>query len=404
MRIPSISALLLLAAAAGACAQAPGPISANSKVTRVSIAPAKAKSDAKPVDRQPSKPNTPLLPTSFSGWEAVAPAKPTADPAQADSAAAALKEYGFTDAVVGDYSRSGETLHIKALRFTDASGAYGAYTFYRHTGWPKEDIGAGAASDNNRVLFWVGNVVIDAQFPHISAMSGAEMRELAATIPIPTGNKTLAPPILGNMPQDNIDGQTTHYALGPAGYIGSAGAAAPFGVLPVDLVGFDHGAETATANYTLRSGAATLTVINYPTPQMAAAQEKRIAAYIKAGNTSQNPFTKPLLDSNPASLEVRRSGPLVVIVSGDAIQDEAHKLLASVHYEADIASVPQPVDSEVKKTAQLLLSIVTLVVIMFIAAVMLALFLGGGRALYRFSRGRPISSMNDEEFTKLDLS
>jgi hypothetical protein len=131
--------------------------------------------------------------------------------------------------------------------------------------------------------------------------------------------------------------------------------------------------------------------------------EKTISAYIKAGNTPQNVFTKPLLDSNPASLEVRRSGPLVAVVSGDAIKDEAHKLLLSVHYEADLASIPQPVDSEVKKTAQLLLSIVTLVIIMFVAAVMLGLFLGGGRALYRISRGKPVSSMHDEEFTKLDL-
>ena len=40
------------------------------------------------------------------------------------------------------------------------------------------------------------------------------------------------------------------------------------------LVGFEHGAETATATYKLRSGPATLTVINYPTPQMAAAAGK----------------------------------------------------------------------------------------------------------------------------------
>jgi hypothetical protein len=31
-------------------------------------------------------------------------------------------------------------------------------------------------------------------------------------------------------------------------------------------------------------------------------------------------------------------------------------------------------------------------------------FLGGGRALYRLSRGRPISSVYDEEFIHLDLS
>ena len=48
------------------------------------------------------------------------------------------------------------------------------------------------------------------------------------------------------------------------------------------------------------------------------------------------------MDSDLASLEVRRSGPLVCLVSGDAIPDESHRLLEMVHYEADLTSIPQP--------------------------------------------------------------
>jgi len=348
------------------------------------------------------KAEAPLLPSSFSGWEATAPITQLKDPAQIDPAsAAALKEYDFTDGIVANYSRGSDTLKLKALRFTDASGAYGAYTYFRHSGWPKEQIGTGAASDHNRVLFWQGNVFVDAEFSHVSAMTGSELRDLASTIPMPVGNKNLPPPVLGNMPQKEIDGQTTHYALGPAGYAGSTGSD---GVLPASLVGFERGAETVTANYGLRSGEATLTVINYPTPQMAAAQAKTIAAYLKTGGTPQQPFTKALQDSNPTSLEVRRSGPIVAVVSGDAIQDEAHKLVAGVHYEADMAvNVPGGGDTEVQKTAKLLVGIITLVVVMFVAALLLALFLGGGRAAFRFARGKPISSVYDQEFTSLDL-
>jgi hypothetical protein len=200
-----------------------------------------------------------------------------------------------------------------------------------------------------------------------------------------------------------MDGQTTHYALGLLGYAGPHDLKDPIAVLPPSLVGFDRGAETATATYKLRSGPAVLTVINYPTPQMAATQEKEIAAYLKAGNSPQHPFTKPLQDSNPASIEVRRSGPLVVVVSGDAIQEEAHKLIESVHYEADTSAIPGQAGNEVQKTAKMLLAIVSLVVVMFLAALLLAIFLGGGRALYRWMRGKPISSVFDEEFTKLDL-
>ena len=297
-----------------------------------------------------------------------------------------------------DYKRSGETLSLHALRFHDASGAYGAYSFYRQNGWPKEDIGTGATSNHNRVLFWLGNTVIDANFSRIGPMSGSELRELATHLPVPDGSRALAPPILSNLPKDQMDGQTTHYALGPVGYAGSGG------VLPPDLVGFDRGAEVVTATYTLRSNPATLTIVDYPTPQMAAAQEAKIRAYIKAGSQAQPAWPKPLQDSDLASIEVRRSGPLVALVSGDAIPEESHKLLATIHYEADITSIPQPGgDSEVAKTAKLLFGIAGLVFIGVSAALLLGFFLGGGRALYRIARGKPISSVYDEEFIHLDL-
>jgi len=339
-----------------------------------------------------------LLQDSFAGWVAAQPLKKLSDAAQADPAnTAMLKEYDFTDAELGDYKRSGETLSLRALRFHDASGAYGAYTFYRQSGWPKEEIGTGATSNGNRVLFWVGNTVVDANFSHISPMSGSELRELASQIPVPEGSRALAPPILANLPQASLDGQTTHYALGPAGYAGSGG------VLPPDLVGFDRGAEAVTATYSLRSGPATLTIIDYPTPQMATAQETRIRAYIKAGSQAQPAWPKPLMDSDLASLEVRRSGPLVALVSGDAIPDESHKLLATVHFESQLMSIPQPTESEVTKTGKLLLGIATLVIIGASAAVLLGFFLGGFRALYRIARGKPASSVYETEFISLNL-
>ena len=340
-----------------------------------------------------------LLPDSFSGWIATDLPQMVTDPAQADPAnAAALREYDFTDAALASYKRSGETLSRRALRFHDASGAYGAYSFYRQNRWPKEEIGSGATSNHNRVLFWLGNIVVDANFSHVGPMSGSEMRELASRLPVPGGNRTIAPPILSDLPKESLDGQTTHYALGPSGYAGAGG------VLPPELVGFDRGAEAVTANYSLRSNVATLTIINYPTPQMAAAQEAKIRAFIKAGSQAQPPWPKPLQDSDQASLEVRRSGPLLTLVSGDAIPDESHKLLGMVHFEADLTTIPAPPgDSDVAKTAKLLMGIVALVIIGASAAILLGFFLGGGRALYRMAHGKPASSVYEEEFIHLDL-
>lgn len=340
----------------------------------------------------------PLLPEVFSGWVQAQPPTPLSDPAQADSGnAAALKEYGFTGGLAATYKREDQTLSIKALRFSDVSGSYGAYSFYRGNNWPKEDIGTGAASNGNRVLFWKGNTVIDATFSHISPESASELRDLARQLPVVQGAKALAPPILANLPQRNIQPQTTHYALGPAGYAGAGGA------LPPQLVGFNLGAEAVTANYALTSGPATLTLIDYPTPQMAIAQEGKIRAYIQAGSHAQPPFPKPLADSDQASLEVRRSGPVVALVSGDAIPDESHRLLETVHYESEFVAIPQPTESEVSKTGRLLMGIAALVIIGGSAAILLGFFLGGGRALYRIARGKPASSVYETEFIRLDL-
>ena len=364
------------------------------------IAACQVKQDAKPKTSSAvtiSLPR-PLLPDSFAGWVAKEAPKALTDASQADAAnAAALKEYGFQNGREAVYTKERETLTVRALRFNDLSGAYGAYSFYRGNGWPKEDVGNGAASYHNRVMFWQGSTLVDANFSHVGAMSGSELRELARDLPEAKGTKALAPPILSDLPQRSLDGQTTHYAMGAAGYSGSGG------VLPAELVGFDRGAEAVTANYTLTSGPAVLTLIDYPTPQLAIAQEARIRDYIKASNKAQPTFPKPLAESDQASLEVRRSGPVVALVSGDAIPDESHKLLTSVHYESEYVSIPQPGVSEVSKTAKLLLGIAQLVIVGSSAALLLGFFLGGGRALYRIARGKPASTVYEAEFTSLNL-
>jgi hypothetical protein len=228
-------------------------------------------------------------------------------------------------------------------------------------------------------------------------MSAGELRDISRQLPTANGSRALIPPILASLPQSKLDPQTTHYAVGPASYAGSGG------VLPASLVDFDKGAETVTANYSLASGQATLTLIDYPTPQMAHAKVDAIRAYLKAGSQATPPWPKPLVDSDAASLEVRDSGPLVAIVSGDAVPDESHRLLESVHYEDEVTAIPQPVESEIEKTGKLLLGITVLCVVGAAAAILLGGFLGGGRALYRIARGKPASSAFDEEFIYLDL-
>ena len=368
--------------------------------------------DAQPVAPAKATPSVTLLPEVFAGWVRSGPAQTltkaqAADPANTD----ALTEYGFTGGATATYARGSEKLTVHALRFGDATGAYGAYSFYRHSGWPNAEIGAGAASDHERILFWQGNTFVDATISHVSATTAADLRELAADLLHSSASESLAPTVVGdlpNVPGDGpLQGQTTHYAVGPTGYAdaaydgpGNAGASA---VLPPALVGFDHSAEVVTASYALRSGPATLTLINYPTPQIAQAAEQAISAYVKTGNSAQHPWTQALVSSTPGSVLVKRSGPLVAVVCGDAVPDDTQRLIGLVHYDADVSRLPGGGPTEVQKTAQLLVGILLLVGVMFVAALSAALFLGGGRALIRMAQGKPASTIFDEEFTRLDL-
>src|SRR5947208_1991731 len=146
---------------------------------------------------------TPLLPKQFAGWQQSGTPHTSKDPSTADPVnATLLKEYGFTDFESASYIRDdGRKLSIKAIRFPDASGACGAFTYYHSAAMPDEKIGDQGASLNERVLFYRGNILVDAVFDKLSAMSAAELRELAGLLPLPTGNEQNLATFLSYLPR-----------------------------------------------------------------------------------------------------------------------------------------------------------------------------------------------------------
>ena len=143
-------------------------------------------------------------------------------PASADAAAAdptntaILKEYGFTDLASGTFTRDdGRKLTIRAARFADASGAYGAFTYYKQPEMLNEKIGDQGSSLNNRILFYRGNVVVDALFEKLSVMSAAELRDLANVIPLPQGGARNLPPLPTYLPRETYVKNTAKYIMGP---------------------------------------------------------------------------------------------------------------------------------------------------------------------------------------------
>src|ERR1700694_1230673 len=237
-----------------------------------------AKPPAPVVVPQTSVSSTAVLPSAFAGWEVKGAVASSDDPAAADAAnAAVLKEDGFPRLEKGAYTRDdGRNLVIKAAVFEDASGAYGAFTYYYSAEMGEETIGGQAAFLNNRVLFHQGNVLVDAVFDRMSLMSAAQLRVLAGLLPQAEGSKDNSPALPTYLPkrafEKNLEQNTTKYILGPVTLdrVGSP--------LPASMVDFKSGAEVVIGKYAAAAGDATLMLIEYSTPQIATERLRQIEA------------------------------------------------------------------------------------------------------------------------------
>src|SRR5262252_8838214 len=158
-----------------------------------------------------------ILPHQFAGWQLQGEVKTSSDPAAADSTnAVVLKEYRFTDLASATYTREdGRTLKIRAARFADASGAFGAYTFYLRPEMNKEQIGDQGSSLGDRVLFYRGHILVDAQFSKETPMSGSELSELAGALPRPGGSASNLPSFIQFLPRNGYIANTQKYVMGP---------------------------------------------------------------------------------------------------------------------------------------------------------------------------------------------
>jgi hypothetical protein len=346
-------------------------------------------------------PSTSILPKQFGGWQLSDSSRISDDPAIADPAnAAVLKEYGFTGFESATYTRDdGRKLALKAARFADASGAYGAYTFYKTPEMLSEQIGDGAASMNERVLFYRGNIVVDALFQKLSAMSAAELRELAEGFPLPPGNTRNLPDLPAYLPKLSYVKNTAKYVVGPA----ALQKLNP--PVPTELVDFNLGAEVVVGNYSSSGGESTLMLISYPTPQIAADHLRRIEAARQGNSQATNgaPANPGPILQGP--IFDKRTGPMVVIAAGPLSQDEAKALLASVNYDANVTWNENTSFGKGATMAKIVMNGIILSLIIAGLALVAGVAFGGIRILaQRLFPGRGFDRVESREFISLHLS
>jgi hypothetical protein len=324
------------------------------------------------------------LPQAFSGWRIDSQSvKTSADPATADATdAPVLKEYGFADLETATYSRNGRKMQVKAARFNDATGAFGAFTYYVQPQMQVEKIGDRGASSNTRILFCKGNILIDVSVEHLSAMSGADLRALADALPRMTSENGKLPTIPANLPSQSLLRNSSRYIIGPE-------ALARLGVpIPAQVIDFSKSPEVAVGKYRTSQGEASVILVGYPTPQIA---RERLDA-MQSAALSGGPFF------------FKRTGPYVVVVNGNIPADEAQSLLASVNYDADVMQLQPTKPKPVEDRAGFVFALMMLCVIAVLTALVFGFVFGGVRILAnRMFPNRVFSRPESVEIIRLNL-
>ena len=320
----------------------------------------------------PATPSS-ILPAQFAGWHISGSIRRSKDPAVADAVNAdLLKEYGLTDFESGTYTADdGRKVALKAIRFADASGAYGAFTYYKLPQMRQESIPDLGSSLNERVLFYRGNILVDAVFEKLTAMSAASLRELSQALSLPAGNAGNLPSLPAYLPKSGYVKNTAKYVMGPVG-LDKIGAP-----LSAPLVDFSASAEVAMGSYQTSSGVGTLMLISYPTPQLAAEHLRRIDA---ANQPNQPQSGSPIAIAGP--IFDKRTGPIVAIASGAVSQSEARALLSAVNYEADVTWNENTYQGKKNSLPNLLLNVFLLCGILIVFAGVAGLAFGGIRIFF----------------------
>jgi hypothetical protein len=333
------------------------------------------------------EPEAPLLPASFGEWKQTQLAVPQV-PAYSlvNANKDALEESGPERSAIADYVRAGRTIHAEAIQFGDRTGAVSAFTLLERLGMkPGKELGSADAVGDGAVLFTAGSSVVLVN--GVTEQDIATLKPLALSLPKVPGNKGVAPLLPTLVPAAGYVSASLRYALGPETY------AVEGGVLPTRSVGWEKNVEAVTAQYADKRGKETLTVLLYPTPAIAGSFAKAIKDET-AG-----------MGAGFGEARVRREGPLVMLASGSFSGDEAQRMIENVHMQEIVATdgdMHPLFRTEAVKTYSLLANIAILSGVMMLAAVLLGLFLGVGRAWFRVLRGKPAAV--EVEFLSLHLA
>ncbi len=337
------------------------------------------------------EPPGPLLPATLGDFTKSSPAPVGDGLGQLDPAQApAFQEDGLKRFERSDYASGPHHGTLTAYQFIDWSGAYAAFSYARKSDPlpPGKHLGDNAATSPEGLILQSGPNLLIAHFDVPPTRVNALLTDLIPRLPKAIGPASRPPLLPTYLPAKGLIPGSAHYSLGPAAYTAEGG------ILPATILGFDKSAEVITAQYQTRARThGLLTILLDPTPTIAGDVGRAIEAQLKANA------------SGPGTFVLRREGPMLLLAGGGFTEPEAHQIVDSIHLNNEVTwnkEKPLEFHAEVKKTASLLTTIVVFCSLAGLAALLLGIFFGGGRAAIRVLRGKPAHT--EPEFLRIDLS
>jgi hypothetical protein len=167
------------------------------------------------------------------------------------------------------------------------------------------------------------------------------------------------------------------------------------------LVDFGASPEVALGQYSTPGGEATLMLIEYPTPALAAEHLRRI----DAAHHAAQPQAGVSAVENVGPFFDKRTGPIIAIAAGPLSQSDAQTLLGAVNWDASVTWNENTYFDKKNNIANLLVNIILLCIIVGAISLAAGVAFGGARVLLRRYFPGPVFGRSDQtEFISLHLA
>jgi hypothetical protein len=272
-------------------------------------------------------------------------------PALADRAV--WDEYGLKASESATYKSAAGSFSVTLWQLGDPTSALAAFDWQRPETAQPSKLAPLAATTRDGLLF------VQGQYLLAFASHQPSVDELAALAKSLKNLDTSALPVLpGYLPAENLVPNSERYIIGPASLARFLPAISP------SIAGFHYDAEAQLGVFHSPKGDMPLAIFDYPSPQIAM---RKVSDF----------------DQLPGAV-VKRSGPLVAVLVDPADRDMAERLLARVHWQAEITRnehVPTTADNP----GLMLLNIFKLIGILLLFAILSGLLLGAFRVVIRLA-------------------